>query len=240
MTSAVGQAALTRRVSVVGLDEDGGVRFAEPLGHGADPHIVAFDLGYVVVRAVEARRAADGVVSLSFLVRPRSYEQRPDQPGRGLDPGLALGEDAVVEVRQRLAAYALVTSELGLLATEFSHRTAAPGRWGPPGGGVEGHEQPTEALLREVAEETQQSVELGGLLRVLTSHWVGRSPRGTVEDFHAVRLLYTATCAHPTRPAVAELDGTTESARWVPLREWQSLPWSSVWHQVLTEWLLTT
>ena len=224
-------------MNVVGLSEDGGVLFEQQLGHGADPVTLAFDLGYVVVEAVDARRGSDGVISLSFRVRACTGESRPELPGRGLDPGIRLAGEGPVEVRQRLAAYALVTSDAGLLATEFSHRTAAPGRWGPPGGGVEEYEQPREALLREVAEETQQTVDLGRLLRVLTSHWVGRSPRGTIEDFHAVRLVYAATCSNPTPPVVADLDGTTESARWVPVTDWQSLAWSSVWRQVLSDWL---
>jgi 8-oxo-dGTP pyrophosphatase MutT (NUDIX family) len=120
-----------------------------------------------------------------------------------------------------------------LLATEFSARTAVPGRWGMPGGGIDDHEQPRDAVLREVAEETQQVVTLGGLVEVQTSHWVGRSPRDTVEDYHAVRLIYTATCPHPTPPVVADVGGTTESARWVPLDQWSALSWTVGWRQVL-------
>ena len=138
-----------------------------------------------------------------------------------------------IEVRQRVAAYALVTSTQGLLATEFSDRTSVPGRWGMPGGGIEDHEQPTEAVLREVAEETRQDITLGDLVEVQSSHWVGRSPRDTMEDFHAVRLIYEASCDAPTTPVVVDVGGTTESARWVPLDDWRAVAWTAGWHQIL-------
>ncbi len=35
-------------------------------------------------------------------------------------------------LRQRVAAYGIVLSERGLLATQFSDRTAVPGLWGLP------------------------------------------------------------------------------------------------------------
>jgi 8-oxo-dGTP pyrophosphatase MutT (NUDIX family) len=140
-------------------------------------------------------------------------------------------------VRQRIAAYAIVTSSRGLLATEYSDRTAVSGRWGMPGGGIDDGEQPVDAVLREVAEETDQEIELGDLVVVQTSHWIGRSPRGTLEDFQAVRLIYRATCPRPTEPQVLDLGGTTESAVWVPLDAWPTLSWTNNWDQVLREQL---
>ena len=58
-------------------------------------------------------------------------------------------------------------------------------------------------MLREVAEETAQQIELGELVKVQTSHWIGRSPRADIEDFHAVRLIYRATCRRADRPGGA-------------------------------------
>ena len=49
--------------------------------------------------------------------------------------------------RQRVAAYAVVLSQRGLLATEYSDQTAVPGRWGMPGGGMDDHESPVECVL---------------------------------------------------------------------------------------------
>ncbi len=222
-------------MNVVGLTEHGAVAFAQPLGQGADPRAVAFDLGYVADRPLDATRTATGDLDLLMSVRPVTTERRPVEAGRGQDPGLRLTGSEAIEVRQRVAAYAIVTSELGLLATEFSHRTSVPGRWGLPGGGIDDHEQPREAVLREVTEETQQHITLGGLIDVQTSHWVGRSPRDTIEDYHAVRLVYEGACAHPTTPVVLDVGGTTESARWVSLSRWRALPWTVGWRQILTE-----
>ena len=46
-----------------------------------------------------------------------------------------------------------------------------------PGGGFDENEEPVAAVLREVYEETAQSVVLAELETVQTSHWVGRNPR---------------------------------------------------------------
>jgi len=218
---------------VVGQNEDGRTVFAQPLAQGVDPRVLAHDLGYATVHPLDAVRNGGGVIEIRFLVRPLSGEPRPQQAERGRDPRIDPDSTGPVEVRQRVAAYALVTSSRGLLATEFSDRTSVPGRWGFPGGGIDDHEQPAAAVLREVAEETQQTVSLGGLVEVQTSHWVGRSPRGTVEDYHAVRLVYEATCPHPTPPVVVDVGGTTESARWVPLHAWRTLAWTAGWRQIL-------
>ena len=220
-------------MDVVGQTEDGRTAFVHQLAQGADPHVLAHDLGFATVRPLDAVRNGGGVIEIRFLVRALSGEPRPPQAGRGRDAGIDPDCLGPVEVRQRVAAYALVTSSQGLLATEFSDRTSVPGRWGMPGGGIDDHEQPAAAVLREVAEETQQTVALGGLVVVQTSHWVGRSPRDTIEDYHAVRLVYEASCPEPTTPAVADVGGTTESARWVPLQEWGALAWTAGWREIL-------
>lgn len=230
-------------MQVVGLTEEDGspaaTAFHALLEHGADPTLVAHDAGWAVVRPLAATRDADGDIMLSLLVRALDGDVRPDDPGRGQDAGLQLPPDAELEVRQRVAAYAVVLSPLGLLATEYSDRTAVPGRWGMPGGGIDDGEEPADAVLREVAEETDQQVVLEELIWVQTSHWVGRSPRGTIEDFQAVRLVYRASCPEPHEPQVLDVDGTTASARWVPLADWKRLPWTRNWEQLLGKLLQT-
>ena len=94
-------------------------------------------------------------------------------------------------------------------------------------------EDPVDAVLREVVEETAQDVDVLDLVAVSSGHWIGRSPRGDVEDFHAVRLIYTATCAAPGDPQVIDVGGTTESARWVPLAHWDSIGWTTGWRDVI-------
>ena len=209
--------------------------FDAALGHGVDPALLTHDQGYVLVRPLEAVREEDLELRLRVLVRPLAGEPRPRQPPRGRDAGLALAPGARPEVRQRFAAYAVVVSERGLLATEYSDQTAAQGRWGMPGGGIDADEQPVDAVRREVLEETAQQVELGELVAVQSSHWVGRSPRGTLEDFQAVRLVYRADCPVPSEPEVLDRGGTTAAARWVPVAAWRSLSWTHNWEQLLAE-----
>jgi ADP-ribose pyrophosphatase YjhB (NUDIX family) len=225
------------QVLVIGVTEQGGDAFEVRLDHGADPDVLAFDRGYVVIRPLDANRTSSGDLILRLLVRPVRDEARPVVRRQGRDAGLVLSGKVRPVVRQRFAAYAVVTSSRGLLATEYSGRTAVTGRWGMPGGGLDDHEPPTSAVLREVAEETSQEIILGELIKVQTSHWVGRSPYGTIEDFHAVRLIYRASCPHPTDPVVLDQGGTTESAQWVPLESWRSVSWTQNWQLVLTELL---
>ena len=222
---------------VIGVIEQGGDAFEVRLDHGADPDVLAFDRGYVVIRPLDANRTSSGDLILRLLVRPVRDEARPVVRRQGRDAGLVLSGKVRPVVRQRFAAYAVVTSSRGLLATEYSGRTAVTGRWGMPGGGLDDHEPPTSAVLREVAEETSQEIILGELIKVQTSHWVGRSPYGTIEDFHAVRLIYRATCPHPNDPIVLDKGGTTESAQWVPLESWRSVSWTQNWQLLLTELL---
>jgi ADP-ribose pyrophosphatase YjhB (NUDIX family) len=225
------------QVLVIGVTDQGGDAFEVRLDHGADPDVLAFDRGYVVIRPLDANRTSSGDLILRLLVRPVRDEARPVVRRQRRDAGLVLSGKVRPVVRQRFAAYAVVTSSRGLLATEYSGRTAVTGRWGMPGGGLDDHEPPTSAVLREVAEETSQEIILGELIKVQTSHWVGRSPYGTIEDFHAVRLIYRATCPHPNDPVVLDQGGTTESAQWVPLESWRSVSWTQNWQLLLTELL---
>jgi 8-oxo-dGTP pyrophosphatase MutT (NUDIX family) len=224
-------------VLVIGLTEHGGHAFEVFLDHGADPEVLAFDRGYVIARPVDATRDSSGDLVLRLLVRPIVDEPRPQVRRQKRGAGPVLDQDVRPPVRQRFAAYAVVVSSRGLLATQYSGRTAVTGRWGMPGGGLDDHEPPASAVLREVAEETSQEIILGELVRVQTSHWVGRSPHGTIEDFHAVRLIYRASCPHPTEPVVLDQGGTTEAAQWVPLESWRSVSWTQNWQLLLSELL---
>jgi len=219
---------------VVGVAGRGRQVFDRRLGHGVDPRVLAYEAGWVVLRPVEADLDEQGELRLVLRVRHRRAgdgHPRTRKPGR--DRGLRGAPDESPVVRQRFAAYAVVQSQRGLLATEYSDLTAVSGRWGMPGGGLDTGEAPTAAVVREVHEETGQAVEVGDLVLVQSSHWVGRSPHGGVEDFHAVRLIYRAECPDPTDPVVHDQGGTTASARWVPMNGWQELTWTANWRQAL-------
>lgn len=226
-------------VIIIGRTDAADPVFEQELPHGVSPAALAGSLGWAVERPQSADRV-DGEIVLHVQVSPLNGHTPPMDVSRGRDRDLVIGSDEPVTRRQRVAAYAVVTAEPGLLATEFSDRTAVPGRWGLPGGGIDPGEQPRDSVLREVVEETNQTIELGDLVEVQSSHWVGRAPSGAVEDFQAIRLVYTATCPAPSTPEVLDIGGTTEQSRWVRLTDWDSLPWTEGWQDILTRLIRPT
>ncbi len=216
-------------MQIVGVVVAGGSSvFVRPLEHGADPHRLAWELGYRIVRPLSANGHGDDLTfTVQVSAHGRKVSERGTQRRRALDPGLSDADLGAPLVRQRLAAYAMVLSERGVLATEFSARTAVPGSWGLPGGGIDPGENPSQAVLREAVEETGQHIEIAHLLDIQTDHWIGRSPSGVIEDFHAVRIIYAASCPHATDPVVNDVGGTTASSRWVPLHQWQRMHWAA-------------
>lgn len=196
------------------------------LGHGEDPHLAVWQHGLQLTRPLSAR-AEQGEVVVTVLGAPHSHGRVHLRRPRGIDPDLRLAPGEKPEVRQRLAAYGIVRSSRGILATEFSRRTHVPGQWGLPGGGIEPGEDPAETVRREVWEETGQVVRVRGIVDLQSDHWVGRAPNGIAEDFHAVRLVFVADCDDPTDPVVHDVGGTTSDARWVPVESWRSVHWSA-------------
>lgn len=127
-------------------------------------------------------------------------------------------------LRQRLAAYAVVVTDEPagrerILLTRLSGATPSPGRWTLPGGGVDHGEHPLVAAVREVHEETGMDVDVDRLVDIGSEHFTGRSPRGVLEDFHAVRVLVTATARRVQEPEVLDVGGSTDLASWVRLDE---------------------
>ncbi|MDO4785240.1 MAG: NUDIX domain-containing protein [Propionibacteriaceae bacterium] len=205
------------------------------VGHGEHPDLTLWSAGYVIVRPLSANLVADDI-TVVFLVRPLGKDDRPQRRRhRRIDPGISPTEPT--QRRQRIAAYALVASPRGVLGTVCSPRTNAPGVWMLPGGGLDPNESPSAAVLREIYEETGQQVQLRKLLTLQSDHWIGHAPDGTLEDFHALRIIYSARCDRPTRPVVHDHGGTTERAAWVGRSRWRSLPWTAGARALLTRHL---
>lgn len=197
--------------------------------HGAHPRVTMFDLGYVPVRPLAAT-LQDGEIVFTWLVREASpSDERP--PERHTSYLACPGDQ--IRRHQRVAAYALVVSPRGILGTVNSSSTPAPGAWTLPGGGVDPGESPAAAVLREIYEETGQEATLNQVLSLESEHWIGRARSGAPEDFHALRVIYGATCTDPTDPVVHDVGGSTRGADWVPARHWRSLPWTNSARAVL-------
>jgi 8-oxo-dGTP pyrophosphatase MutT (NUDIX family) len=220
-------------LAVSGRTRDGAEVAAFVLGHGCDPVRELGHAGWSVERFDAVEIDGEGLV-LVFEVRPGTAAvcggEAGGEPGAlkreatsgvagdpvvPTDPGLVIEEGERAEPYQRTAAYGVVTSERGVLLTELSALTSAPGRWTLPGGGLDPGETPEQALHREVWEESGQVISEIRLLDLHTSHWVGRAPNGRLEDFHAVRIVYAARCPGPTDPVVHDVGGSTASVRWV-------------------------
>ncbi len=228
------------QVRIIAVEVPGGAPvFDADLPHGSDPHRIAWERGYRIIRPLSASGGGADVTLTVQVGLHRRSRALPRLGPRAVDADLDLGTLSVAPVvRQRVAAYALVLSERGLLATQFSARTAIPGLWGLPGGGIDAGESASAAVLREIEEETGQAAEISQLLDVQTDHWIGRSPSGVVEDFHAVRIIYAGRCPQPGTPVVNDVGGTTAAAAWIPLSEWTSHSWSA-WARALLERHLT-
>ena len=134
--------------------------------------------------------------------------------------------------RQRVAAYGVcLDGEDRLLLARAAPSLSLRGRWFLPGGGIQHGESPTEALHREMEEETGLKVELGPLLTVLSD--VRRLPEGT--SLHTLRLIYrVATWAGTLR---AEQDGTTDDVRWFAHDELAHLPLARYVQEVVEEFV---
>ena len=117
--------------------------------------------------------------------------------------------------RQRVAAYAVVVRDGQLLLSRLSSRISPREQWTLPGGGVHHGEDPRDAVVREVYEETGLQATAGETARVYSWHRPRTRRDGEPHDFHALRIVYEGWVA-PDSPAprVLEVDGSTSAAAW--------------------------
>ena len=120
----------------------------------------------------------------------------------------------------RVAAYAVIERRGKILLTHW--RRGHLHGWTLPGGGIDPGEDPKDAVVREVFEETGLHAKPGRLLGVDSRVMVREEvPEGTDPEMHTIRIVYRATVQDG--PLRNEVDGSSDEARWVSLKDVSSL-----------------
>lgn len=120
----------------------------------------------------------------------------------------------------RVAAYAVVERRGKILLTHW--RRGRLHGWTLPGGGLDAGEDPRDAVTREVMEETGLEARVGKLLGVDSRVMVREEvPEGIDPELHTLRIVYRASVKDG--PLRHEVGGSSDEARWVPIREIRSL-----------------
>lgn len=115
----------------------------------------------------------------------------------------------------RIAAYAWIVDEHdNVLLTWWNGEGRFDPAWTLPGGGIDFDEAIRDGLVREVYEETGHDIEVGELV---TDHFFTRRREGH-KPFRAQRFVYLARVTGGELGTV-EVGGSTDFARWMPLRE---------------------
>ncbi|WP_022902070.1 NUDIX hydrolase [Humibacter albus] len=119
----------------------------------------------------------------------------------------------------RVAAYAVIADGGRVLLAHWNEHGRSG--WTLPGGGLESGEDPADAAVREVFEETGFNAELDELIGV-NSHIIPADQRDSGRGaLQALRIVYRA---HITGGDLRnELHGSTDEARWFSLSEIPSL-----------------
>jgi 8-oxo-dGTP pyrophosphatase MutT (NUDIX family) len=193
---------------------------ADPVGavvrHGEHPREAAVRAAAragLVVEATSVREVTSHVEAGKHVLRvvydaePRHGTPTPPEPPR-TEPN---GAPRV----QRAGAYAVLAHDGRILLTRLAYTKV----WTLPGGGIDHGESPLDAVRREVLEETGLPLTEARLLDVDSVHFTGHAPDGTLEDFHAVRVLYTGTVPLDVEPRVVEVGGSSDAAAWRPIAE---------------------
>ncbi|HVK26163.1 MAG TPA: NUDIX hydrolase [Actinokineospora sp.] len=121
----------------------------------------------------------------------------------------------------RLAAYGVIVDDGKILLARWTSRQGP--KWMLPGGGVDFGEDPLDAAVREVAEETGYVFAPDSLLGIDSYH--------RTNDFHGVRIVYEGRVVGGE--LTFEQGGSTDMAAWFDLAEVDSLATAELVHTAL-------
>ena len=122
----------------------------------------------------------------------------------------------------RVAAYALCRDGADrILLCRIAPGYPAAGMWTLPGGGLDFGEDPADAVLRELAEETGLSGRIDSIAFVHSAARQADAALG-VEAWHAVRIVYNVSVTGGDLRD--EIDESSDMAAWMPLAEAEALP----------------
>jgi 8-oxo-dGTP diphosphatase len=121
------------------------------------------------------------------------------------------------ETRFKIAAYGMCQREGHLLLARYVDPRSGEKWWTLPGGKLEHGEDPVEAVVREVHEETGYEVAVSHLLGVgsRTNDVAWGIPGGA--ELHSVGVYYAVQVTGGE--LTNEDEGSTDEARWFPLGE---------------------
>jgi ADP-ribose pyrophosphatase YjhB (NUDIX family) len=119
---------------------------------------------------------------------------------------------------QRVAAYAVIIRDGQILLSRLAPHVSREGLWTLPGGGLDHGEDPRDAVVREVHEETGLDVHVGETAHVYSFHQRNTWRQGRRADAHALRIVYDGWVpVDSPEPRVVEVNGSTMDAAWLPV-----------------------
>ena len=120
--------------------------------------------------------------------------------------------------RQRVGAYAVILRDGLILLSRLAEHITPEELWTLPGGGLDHGEDPRDAVLREIREETGLEAVVSETARVYSAHLPAAWRDGRRVDAHALRIVYDGWVArNAPEPHVVEVDGSTVAAAWKPV-----------------------
>jgi phosphohistidine phosphatase SixA/ADP-ribose pyrophosphatase YjhB (NUDIX family) len=150
------------------------------------------------------------------------------EPGAGelawlIDPDLYTVPAEGAPTLVRVAAYGIVLDEADrLLLCRLSEGEVKPGWWTLPGGGLDFGEDPRDAVLRELTEETGLTGEVISLAGVESYARAGATDRAGPLRFQAIQIIYRIRLTGGTLRD--EADGSTDRVAWFSRAELAGIP----------------